>query len=228
MRNTDVPAIFAAGTEFGLVNANGCMRRATTGFSTGGPEAAGGANLYVGYIEQQHEARQPVWVRWEMHQKIFKRRWQDDVIHIIDEGASTAVKRVMRERRQRGFYGEGLELEEEKDATEAFGFHWEVDGSIVTCKAINKFQREPEKKNMKMEFPVMSGPNQFTSEARRRGTALGRVLRTMDMTNLKESELQKQVARVLLELRSSNHSEELVLKVLRKAECESWAKLTPL
>ena len=40
--------IFRVGAEYGIINVLGCARKATTGSSIGGPEAAGAANIYTG------------------------------------------------------------------------------------------------------------------------------------------------------------------------------------
>jgi hypothetical protein len=37
-----------------MINVSGCARKTKTGFSIGGPEAAGAANIYTAMREQEH------------------------------------------------------------------------------------------------------------------------------------------------------------------------------
>jgi len=184
--------------------------------------------VYVGWCEKVHEEGLPPTVQWELRTKVFKRRWQDDIIQVVDDSASKEAKEAMRERSSKRFYRGELELEEEKGEDTAFGYRWSVDGGILGCEAVNKFELEIPGEWKEKEWPEVAGPAQFTPEGRKYGTALGRVLRALDMTNAEEPEVARQVARILLQLRGAGYPTEMMMRILKRAERESWAKLRGL
>lgn len=130
-----MPKIFEGGMDFGCFVALGCLRRGAEGFGIGGPESAGGANLFVGWREKCHEEEQTAWVKHEMGTKAFCRRWQDDVIIVEDTRMSKPTRDAMKERKKKGVYGGDLELEEEKGQDTAFGYEWSTRGGILRCRA---------------------------------------------------------------------------------------------
>ena len=90
----------------------GCAGKATTGFSTGGPEAAGAANIYTAVAEQEHLESYPVWVR-----KVLRIRWQDDVLMVVDRSLSKAGWSYVKEMKKKDSYHKDLELEREEGET---------------------------------------------------------------------------------------------------------------
>lgn len=80
----------------------------------------------------------------------------------------------------------------------------------------------------KRGLPVLNGPAQYMCGKRKYGMILGRVLRVLDMANLEEGEVITEVGRVLLEVRGAGYSEEILRKVLRRAEREAWCDLRKL
>ena len=96
------------------MNVLGCARKATTGFSIGGPEAAGAANIYTAIVEQEHLEENPVWVQEEVRKKVLRIRWQDDVVMVADKSLSkdgwNYVRRMKQKVGERGGRNEGVRV----------------------------------------------------------------------------------------------------------------------
>ena len=104
MKHKDIVKIFRAGAEYGLVNVLGCLRKPVLGFSIGGPEAAGGSNVYVGWREREHIRAQRPWVQQEIAKKCCLVRWMDDLIHVVDRSLSRAGWGAIRRMQRKDFY----------------------------------------------------------------------------------------------------------------------------
>lgn len=221
--------MFRAGTEYGIVNVLGCARKPTTGFAIGGPEAAGAANIFTAIKEERHKESYPVWVREEVRRKALRIRWQDDITNVVDKALSRMGWRMVREAQAKNFYHEDLELTKEEGETKAFGFEWATATGIVKVRSACQYEEEePKDDELAKELPVVQGRLEFGDRKRKLAAAYGRIARVLDMTNMTSGEVQRQVARVLLELRRRGHAPQDVETLRRKTQRDARVDLSAL
>ena len=216
--------IFRAGAEYGIVNVLGCARKARTGLSIGGPEAAEAANSYTAVVEHEHLESYPVWVREEIRKKVLRTRWPDDVLMVVDRSLSKAGWNYVKEMKKKDFYHKDLELEREEGETKAFGFEWATRTGVVKVRAANQFEGDLTKEEgaLRKDLPMVQGSVEFGESKRKLGAAYGRIVRVMDMTNHEGPEVVRQVGRVLGELRARGIKKQDVEYLRRRAEREAW------
>ncbi len=109
----------------------------------------------------------------------------DDVVHLIERGASKAVRRLVRELQDENAYGKSLQLLRTSGG-EAFGFRWSLSRNRVTVEQEPKWVRSF-KSTFELEpLGLMYEGEQVDTRQQRRGVLTGYIFRPLDMTNKSE------------------------------------------
>lgn len=229
IRNTEIEVAFKAGTRYGLVSVLGCKRQARSGFAIGGPESAGAANLWAAWCKEKAMSSVPTWIRNEVETKTLRVRWQDDIVNIVDKSISRGAWKCVKKMRTRNFYGRGLDLNEEEGEQCAFGYEWRTKTGVVQVRSVNQYEDEfNHGPTRKKELPTVQGICEFGNQRRKIGTAVGRLVRVVDMTNEGESEVQRQLLRVMCELKKQGYTARMINAARRRAEQGAWVNMAPL
>lgn len=210
--------------EWGIVDVLGEWQRGDH-FCIGGPESAGAACLYAAWMETRFLEGLPAPVRWELLHRCLLFRWTDDGVQINDTRISRAAKRALRQLGREDFYGGGLVQTTQFNEKCAFGFDFDTKEGLVLAKSTLTFEHDGSEGVMNKQWPVLHGGMQFSPERIKVGAVVGRLCRLLDMCNMEESVVKRQIMRMCFELRLQNYSLRIISTAIHRANVRAWMDL---
>lgn len=222
----DVETVFKMDERFGVIYVMGVPHVPKEGFQIGGHAAAGAANLYAADKEEEELAGAGIVTRHELENHAFMARGCDDVIQVWDDRISYATKVVLRKMRSEDFYGEPLELEEQKDDAVAFGFEFDVGGGTLRARSVPLYEGKEDARSGRWgEKPAMQSEEQDMPEERQVAAIQGRALRMLDMTNEPEEWVEASMKRLVAELILQKYDPKVIAKAMRRVRDVAWVKM---
>ena len=206
----------------------GIAMLAVTGFNIGSNGAAGGANFVAAYREEAFLQQCSVLVRHELLNRSLILRWADDLIDNWPTNLSAPARLALSRFQQEHFYGGSLRLTQEVNVDACFGLIFQIRNSVVAIKESHKFVADSDQTVLEELWPPLPGFHQCMMGSTFQTVAFGRIIRTLDTTNVREPELIRQLQRLVCGLRIAGIPPVILIRAIRKAHSWAWCSLKPL
>ena len=122
-----------------------------------------------------------------------------------------------------GFYGGELEQVRGGGGDDtAFGFKLTTGGGLVMARGAKSFADEQAGESRRYRWPHVHGGTQYSSEKVKKATAVGRILRELDLMNCREEDAEGNVRRIVLEMKSAGYDERILRSALERVARSSW------
>ena len=211
--------------KYNLVIANGVVYTQREGLAMGNPFSPGGANVTTSMIEAIKQETAPVPTVRAFDESQVQWRWVDDSQAVAEEDRPPEVERYARGFRDPDAYGNRLVLEA-VESPESFGFEFYIDeNERIRVRTIPKYRSTMNKWSCNINVKNMYNYNQFSCPRVKAGVCKGYVQRVLDGSNVNEVRMEKDITRLLIEMRMAGFPQKCLEKALKSCQSVSLNRI---
>jgi len=207
--------------KYNLVVANGVVYTQREGLAMGNPFSPGGANVTTSMLETIKQETAPVHIVRAFDESQVQWRWVDDSQAVAEEERSQEVEQYAKGFREPDAYGDRLLLEA-VESPDSFGFEFYIDeNERIRVRTIPKFRSVMNRWTCNINVKYMYNYNQFSCPRVKAGVSKGYVQRVLDGSNGSEAQMEKDITRLLIEMRMAGFPRKCLENALKS--CQSMS-----